>query len=303
MSRRLRGAVLGMGHMGGHHARKLAGRSDVDLVLIDPQAGHASVVPEGLDFAVIATPTASHHQVALPLLEAGVPCLVEKPLAATLEQARALAAFPRLSVGHVERYNPALDAVTDVRPAFVETTRLSPWRAPRAGARGTDVDVAADLMLHDLDLVLSWLGGPADAPAPLIDLRAVGVGVMSGGADMVDARLEWGPSAHGPGGVAVLRASRVSPAAVRTVRLFAPGRYWSLDLLHKAAHRVDWEGATQAADLAPQPVPVFAADALEREHAAFLAAVRGERAYPVSGPEALRVLELVDAIQRAVRGD
>lgn len=301
---RLRGAVLGLGHMGSHHARKLQARGDVDLVLVDPDKGHPGPLPADLDFAVIATPTRSHAELALPLLERGVACLVEKPLAAELGAARALAAFPRLSVGHVERYNPALVAaqagLAGRRPAFVECTRLSPWRAPQAGARGTDVDVVADLMLHDLDLVLGWLGGPAEAPHTIADLRAIGVGVLSGGADIVDLRLEFA-DAHGQrSGVAVLRASRVSPVPVRTLRLFEPGSYWSVDLLGKTAHRVDWGGAEQALDLAPVPVPVPPADALERQLDAFLAAVRGERPFPVPGTEALRALELVAAVQAAL---
>ena len=291
---RLRGAVVGVGHMGGHHARKLAARGDVDLTLVDPDKGHDGPLPRDLDFAVIAAPTALHAELALPLLQAGVACLVEKPLAATLEQARALAAFPRLSVGHIERYNPAVRAVGDVRPRFVECTRLSPWRAPRAGARGTDVDVVADLMVHDLDLARTWLG-----PGPVLDLRAVGVGVLSGAADIVDARLEIGPSPGFPGGVAVLRASRVSPAAVRTVRLFEAGRYWSLDLQARQVHRVDWGGAAQAQDLQSQPVPVSSDDALEAQLDAFLAAVRGQAPFPVPGAQAVLVLGLVEDVRRA----
>jgi predicted dehydrogenase len=278
----LRGAVIGVGHMGGHHARKLAARADLRLTLVDPDQGHPGPLPPDLDFAVIAAPTARHAELALPLLERGVACLVEKPLAASLADARALAAFPRLSVGHVERFNPAVLAVGEARPRFVECTRLAPWRAPRAGARGTDVDVVADLMVHDLDLARAWLG-----PGPVLDLRAVGVGVLSQGADIVDARLEVGPSPGFPGGVAVLRASRISPAAVRTARLFEDGRYWSLDLQQRQAHRVDWTGASAAADLASQPVPVPATDALEAEHDAFLA-------------DAVAALTLVDGVQRAL---
>ncbi|RME28526.1 MAG: gfo/Idh/MocA family oxidoreductase, partial [Deltaproteobacteria bacterium] len=228
--RRLRGAVVGLGHMGRHHLRKLAARADVDVVGVDPLRGHPADVladPTGLDFAVIATPTSTHVAVAEPLLRAGVACLVEKPLGADLAEARRLGVHGRLSVGHVERFNPALApisaALDDVPPAFIEATRLSPWRAPQAGARGTDVDVVADLMLHDLDLVLHWLGDDSGRLA-VRDVRAVGVGVLSGSADIVDARLEL----SGPRGdaVVVLRASRVSPAPVRTVRVFAPGRYW-----------------------------------------------------------------------------
>lgn len=295
---RLRGAVIGVGHMGRHHLRKLEARDDVDVVGIDPQQGHHAALPPDLDFAVVATPTASHAQVARPLLDAGVACLVEKPLAGDLEQARALSGYDRLSVGHIERFNPALDSIgrqlVDTPPAFIEATRLSPWRAPRAGARGTDVDVVADLMLHDLDLLLHWLGDD-QGRVELLDLRAVGVGVLSGSADIVDARLEL----RGPAGdcVAVLRASRVSPGPVRTVRLFSSGTYWSADLLAGKAHRVDWGGASRADDLAATPLTVPAEDALERQLAAFLAAVRGARPFPVPGPVAIAAMELVEAVR------
>ncbi len=303
---RLRGAVVGLGHMGRHHLRKLSGRADVDVVGVDPSLGHPADVladPAALDFAVIATPTASHLAVAEPLLQAGVACLVEKPLGATLTQARRLAQHPRLCVGHVERFNPALAPITaalaESPPAFVEATRLSPWRAPRAGARGTDVDVVADLMLHDLDLVLHWLGDD-HGRVQVRDLRAVGVGVLSGSADIVDARLELA----GPRGdvVVVLRASRVSPAPVRTVRVFAPGRYWSADLLSGAAHRVDWGGAVAAGDLVPQALPVpGGADALDRELDAFLAGVRGDADFAVSGATAVAAMELVAQVQAALQ--
>lgn len=299
--RRLLGAVIGVGHMGSHHARKLGDRGDVDLILLDPDKGHPGPLPRrGLDFAVIAAPTAVHADLALPLLDAGVACLVEKPLAATLDQARALAVHPRLSVGHIERFNPAVRAVGDVRPVFVECTRLAPWRAPRDGARGTDVDVVADLMVHDLDLVRRWLG-----PGPVTDLRAIGVAVLpgsiqAGNIDIVDARIEIGPSEGYTGGVGVLRASRVSRDPVRTARLFAPGHYWSLDLLQRQAHRVAWEGAVGAEDLAATPLHVDQADALQAQHDAFLAAVRGQSPFMVPGEEAVAVLELVDAVRALV---
>jgi len=296
---RLRGAVIGVGHMGGHHARKLFARDDVDLVLVDPDKGHLGPLPAGLDFAVIAAPTVTHADLALPLLQAGVACLIEKPLAATLEQARSLACFSRLSVGHIERFNPAVRAVGAVRPVFVECTRLSPWRAPTAGARGTDVDVVADLMVHDLDLARRWLG-----PGPITDLRAIGVGVLSGGTDIVDARVEIGPAGSGPddhpGGVAVLRASRVSLAPVRTVRLFGPGQYYSLDLLHGQAHRVVWDGAVRAEGLRQEPVDVRSGDALEAQHDAFLAAVRGDAPFAVPGAQAVEAMELVARVQGAL---
>ena len=130
-------------------------------------------------------PTTTHADVARPLLDAGLPCLIEKPLAPSAALAAELAAAPNISVGHVERFNPTLQPLLDTpgfAPRFLSVERLAPFQR-----RGTDVDVIADLMIHDLDLALWLLGGEA----ALTDVRAIGVGVMTGGADIVDARLEF----------------------------------------------------------------------------------------------------------------
>ncbi len=287
MSARLRGLLFGHGHMGRHHARRLRERGDVALVVVDPAQGMPAPARLDADFAVVATPTRTHAAVAGPLLAAGIPTLVEKPLAGTLADARALAALPGLCVGHIERFNPVLEAVAHVRPRFVEAQRLSAWPAPdRPGARGTDADVLADLMLHDLDLALGFL------PGDVTDVRAVGAGVLSGHPDIAKARLEIG------GGVADLTASRVSRRAVRSLRLVEDGLYWSVDLLARTVTRVRWG----AGALDGERVEVAAGDALMREHAAFLDTVRSGGPMPVSGAEALRVLEVVEDVRRALNG-
>lgn len=285
MPARLEGLLFGHGHMGRHHARRLAERTDVRLRVVDPAQGLPPPDRLRADFAVVATPTASHTEVAGPLLDAGIPTLVEKPLAPDLQQARRLAASDRLSVGHIERWNPAVRAVAHVRPRFVEAQRMAPWPAPAAdGGRGTDTDVLADLMLHDLDLALRFL------PGALQDTRAVGVGVLSGHPDIAKARLELG------GGVADLTASRVSRAPSRTLRLVEDGEYWSLDLLAHRVTRVRWG----VGRLDGEPVPVPAGDALVDQHADFLAAVRGGGPMPVPGAEALRVMAVIEAIRAAL---
>lgn len=275
----MRGLLVGHGHMGGIHARKLAARPDIDFAIVDPPKGHPR--PDGPlpDFAIIASPTTTHAAVALPLLRAGVPCLIEKPLAATVEEATALAAFAHLAVGHVERFNPTLGPLRAAggRARFLQAERLSPFQQ-----RGTDVDVIADLMIHDIDLALWLLGGPVK------DVRAVGVGVMTGGADIVNARIEL------EGGVATLTASRVSHTPARSLRLVEEGIYWSADLRSRSLHRVRWGER----DLAPEPVTIPAADAIEAEQDAFFAAVRGEAPYACTGAEALAALELADQIRQ-----
>ena len=285
MPARLRGLLFGHGHMGRHHARRLSARADVVLQVVDPAQGLPRPSVLSADFAVVATPTSTHAAVALPLLAAGIPTLVEKPLATTLSDAQALARHPHLSVGHIERWNPAVRAVAHVRPRYVEAQRLAPWPAPaQAGGRGTDADVLADLMLHDLDLALRFL------PGPVGDVRTVGLGVLSGRPDIAKARLETRT------GVADLTASRVSRTPVRALRLVDDQQYWSVDLLSHRVTRVRWgEGRLDG-----EEVPVSPGDALVEELEAFIASVRTGGPMPVPGSEALRVLEAVAAIRAAM---
>jgi predicted dehydrogenase len=264
--------------MGRLHRARLEAREGIRLSVVDPAQGLEA--PTGsADFAVIATPTREHIRVARPLLEAGIPCLVEKPLAASAEEARSVAHHPHLFVGHSERFNPALQTVSEVRPRYLEAERLSPFRT-----RSTDIDVVSDLMIHDLDLALQFLG------KELRDVRAVGVGVISGCTDIARARLELGE------GVASLSASRVSRKPVRRLRLFEDGIYWSVDLLEGRVTRVRWGEQ----ELSGEPVPVAPGDALEREQDAFLAMVRGEEPARISGLDALAVLELAEVIRGAI---
>ena len=274
----LHGLLLGHGHMGQLHRTRLEDRPDIRLTVVDPAQGLEAPAQLRPDFAVIATPTSAHVELAGPLLEAGIPCLVEKPLASTAREARLIAHHPHLFVGHSERFNPALEPVAHVQPRYLEAERLAPFRA-----RSTDIDVVADLMIHDLDLAVQFLGSKTQ------DIRAVGVGVVSGCTDITRARVEFSQ------GVASLCASRVSREAVRRLRLFEDGIYWSVDLLAGRITRVRWGEQ----ELSGEPVAVPRGDALQREHHAFLAMVRGEAASEVSGADALKVLELAEAIRQA----
>ena len=179
LQRPLHGVLFGHGRMGRIHAEKLRDREDVCLTVVDPPAGLDAVIPQGPDFAIVATPTHTHAALATPMLEQGIPCLVEKPLCADLQQARALSMYPHLSVGHVERFNPALQPLGNCRPRFIQAERIGPF-----SNRSTDIDVIHDLMIHDIDLVLRFV------PGTITDLRAIGIGVLSGQADIVNARLE-----------------------------------------------------------------------------------------------------------------
>ena len=277
----LRGILYGHGHMGQFHAAKLATRDDIQLMIIDPQVGMNPKQWSTPDFAIIATPTLTHLDVAQPLLEDGVPCLVEKPLARNIEEAKRLAQFNHLSVGHIERFNPVFDAIDTIDAEFIEIERLSPF-----SDRSTDVDVIDDLMIHDLDLLARFM------PGTVVDIRAKGIGVMSDRPDIVNARLEIERYSGGIG-VVSLTASRISSKSIRTWRLIEPGRYWSLDLRNHKAKVVHW--IDQQMNTKHLEVPQV--DALTAQHSAFIDAVRQNGPFPCNGTEAVQALELAERIR------
>ncbi|MFH1464957.1 MAG: Gfo/Idh/MocA family oxidoreductase [Pseudomonadota bacterium] len=280
----LSGVVIGLGHMGAHHLRRLAAREDVRVRAVDPPKGLTSPIGRP-DFAVVAVPTSAHLEVALPLLEAGIPCLVEKPLAATVEQASRLVGFPHCLPGHVERFNPVFSVIGEVPVRYLQAERM----APPTG-RDRDVDVVRDLMIHDLDLVLWLLGGQ------VTDLRTVGLtlpgwpGGEPGAIDIANVRLETAA-----GGVATLTASRVSRRSTRRMRLFTDDDYWSLDLGERRAERVRWSSG----ELDASPVAVPSQDPLDAEHDALLAYVRGVRAFPITAEDGLLALDLAERVAQS----
>jgi predicted dehydrogenase len=262
---------------------------------------------DAADAVVIAVPTQVHEEVALRALERGCHVLIEKPIAPTLDAAdrileAASAAGVLVQVGHVERFNGAIRAAEPYldHPLFVESHRLAPF-----GPRGTDVAVVLDLMIHDLDLVLSLVGRPVTA------LAATGVPVLTPSPDIANARLEF------EGGcVANLTASRVSMDRMRKVRFFQRSGYLSLDL---AAGRGEFLRLREGIVLEPGGYIKMESlmelvdrlelvgdgrEPLQCELEAFGAAVRGEAPVKVSGEDgrrALRVaLEIVERMDRHV---
>ncbi len=224
---KLRVAVIGAGHLGRIHTRIALGLDEIDLVAVaDPvEAARRSAADEfrvrtvadyreligEIDAAIIAAPTVLHHAIGINLLSGGVSLLVEKPIAPTAAQADELVALARrqnlvLQVGHVERFNPALACVaTDVRdPKFITATRTSGYTF-----RSTDIGVVLDVMIHDLDIVLSL------AKSPVEQVDALGVSVLGGHEDLATARLTFAS-----GCVAQLTASRVSFEQQRTMSVF-----------------------------------------------------------------------------------
>ncbi len=317
----LRIGVIGVGSLGFHHARiardlpdtAFAGIHDTDPSRLAEVSAELEVeahpelesLLDGADAVVIAVPTESHEAVAVRALERGLHVFIEKPIAPTMDAANAiLAANTRgsvVQVGHVERFNGAIRAAEPYlgELLFVESHRLAPF-----GPRGTDVAVVLDLMIHDLDLVLSL------ARRPVTGLAAAGIPVLTPRPDIANARLEF----EG-GGVANLTASRVSMERMRKFRFFQPSGYLSLDL---AAGRGEFLRLREGVDLTAGPVTAGSLmgvverielvgddkEPLRSELESFLAAVRNAAPVVVSGEDGRRALgvalEIMDRIERHV---
>ena len=242
---RLRMAVLGVGHLGQHHARILAGFPDVDLVgVVDANPDQADAVAARLgtrafdqfeplldrvDAVSVVTPTSFHYPVAAEVLRRGVSALIEKPICKTVDEADDLIAFARdtgaiLQVGHIERFNPAFEELArrPITPKFIEAERHGPFTG-----RSTDIGAVLDLMIHDLDLILALV------PGPVREVSAVGGAVLGGHEDMVNARIvfETGCVAH-------VTASRISARPKRRLRIWAPEGYAGIDFVSRKLHLV-----------------------------------------------------------------
>ena len=301
----LRLGVVGVGHLGTHHARILAGLPGVDLVAVvdtDRARAQETAAAHGtrplfeaqeliglVDAVTIAVPTDRHAKVAMHFLERGVPVLVEKPIATSLDEADAMIAAARsqrvpLAVGHTERFNPAVAAVralvTD--PRFIEVHRLGAFQP-----RSLDIDVVFDLMIHDLDVLLSVVPGHVES------VEAVGVPVLTGRVDIANARLRFSN-----GCIANLTASRISRDRVRKVRFFQPAAYVSVDYAAKKAEvwrLVKGEGPMPSIE--GGELPVSDEEPLARELADFVDAVRSRREPAVNGEQARAALALAQQIR------
>jgi predicted dehydrogenase len=313
---RLRLGVVGVGALGRHHARHLTQLEDACLVgIYDINPTRAAEVAGELstrsfpdldqllaevEAVTVAVPTPVHAEVGMRALSRGVPVLMEKPLAATLDEADRLITEAgrrglQLQVGHIERYNQALRAAEPYLdgPRHIESQRLAPFQP-----RGTDVAVVLDLMIHDLDLVLHLIGG-----ASATEVRASGLSVLSPHLDMANARVEFSN-----GAVALATASRVSRERVRRLRLFQPNGYLSLDLASGGGEfmrlRPDWRPGTgsQLSDVVERIVlHAPEADALGLELRSFVHAVRGEHEVVVGGREGRAALALALRVTAAVQ--
>lgn len=306
----LRTAVIGVGSLGRHHARIHHELSGAHLVaVVDPDRARAEDYAgqfncEALtdardlrgrvDAVSVAAPTVDHASIGTMLLESGVACLIEKPIASSLEEADQLIAASKagqavLQVGHIERFNPAVVAAAKVitTPRFIECHRLAEFTP-----RSLDIDVVMDLMIHDIDIILSLVG------ADVADIRAAGIGVLTARIDIANARLEFEN-----GCIANVTASRVSAERVRKLRLFQPRDYISIDTAGKEVQRI-----SVAPPSAGDARPVISAGMLEiddveplkAEIASFLGAVRGEHPVVVSGDDGRRALVVAVRILESI---
>ena len=287
--------VIGTGHLGRHHARiysemeevRLVGVADVDPRRASEVAAECGGEPLAdftellgrVDAVSVAVPTEQHAEVGCRCLEARVHVLVEKPIAASLEGAdRLIEAAGKsgriLQVGHVERFNPVVQAASGVatEPQFFEIHRLNTF-----SLRGLDVDVVLDLMIHDIDIVLALV------KSPVLEVRAVGIAVLSARADIANVRIEFGN-----GCVANLTASRVSTERVRKLRFFQPHDYLSLDYDAQQGVLLSLEeGRIRRVKLEPERE-----EPLRLQLRSFVAAIGEGRAPLVSGQDGRRALEV-----------
>jgi predicted dehydrogenase len=297
---RVRVAVVGAGHFGKNHIRVCGQSPAAELVAIvdpDPERLSASEVPAGclrlrdcsqlpgnVDAVVVAAPTSEHEAVGLFLLQSGIDVLMEKPITPTLEAADRLIAAARdygrmLQVGHLERFNPIVIALEQAvtLPLFFEVHRMSVF-----SPRSLDVDVVLDLMIHDLDIVLSLTRGE------LQEIRAAGVTVLSSKVDIANVRLQFSD-----GCVANLTASRISTERIRKLRLFQPHQYITLDYAKQDAAEFT---VGQGGQISFRRLPVTPDEPLKLQFESFINCVKTRVQPKLDGATARRTLGVALAI-------
>lgn len=310
MSRPIRAAVIGVGHFGQYHASKLANAEGVEFVAaVDRHPERAAEIAKRhrteaitdyrlllgrVDAVSIATPPASHFTIARDFLEHGAHVLVEKPITETVEEAQSLIRLAAdrgkvLQVGHIERFSAVGTRIGGLikRPLFIQTQRIGTFRP-----RGEAVSAVLDLMIHDLDLVLSLVASPIEW------IHAIGAPVITTADDIANARIQFAD-----GCVADLTVSRISPRNERKMRIYEKDSCTSVDFLKSRIGVFRLEDAAggggpeiKLSDSVYPPI-----DSLGAEIASFLAAVRGEHGPRVTGEDGRRALEAALAIDRQVQ--
>jgi len=315
----LKTAVVGVGHLGRHHARWYNSINESDLIGVydtDPDKCHEvaeqlkvtafenlSDLYGKIDVASVAVPTTLHYEVAEQLIKNNIHCLIEKPITVTSQEAEKLIELAKqhnviISVGYIERFNPAVQALKkyDTNPRFIEAHRLASFEPER----GTDVAVILDLMSHDIDLALHLI------KSPVKNIDASAVAVVSDTADIANARLTFEN-----GAVANLTASRISLSPMRKLRIFQKSGYFSLDLAEKQAdiYRLATEDNTSDVgfrvplgksehEIIYNKVAAKDEDMLCNELTAFLKAVQQKTQPEVSAVDAAEALRIATEIDR-----
>lgn len=300
-------AVVGVGHLGRFHAEKYALIPEARLVaVVDKNAARARDAAQRhgcealtdhrqlagrVDAASVVVPTVDHFEVAQDLLKAGIDVLVEKPIAATLEEADTLIRLAAgqkaiLQVGHVERFNQALMALdkTIRNPRFIESHRLGSF-----SGRATDVDVVLDLMVHDLDIIASIV------KSDLVSVEAIGVPVLSGTVDIANARVRFRN-----GCIANITASRVSVTPVRKIRIFQPDAYISIDFHESKINLLRIDRSGESPEISGEEIEIAKGDQLEAEIRAFTRCVETRERPLVSGEEGRAALAMAERVRASL---
>ncbi len=291
--------IIGVGYLGTQHARilsyleeaELRGVADIDFKK-SMQIGNRHGVQyyenfedmlDEIDAGIVATPTSEHYAITMALLKKGKSVLVEKPITETIEQADELVSFAKkngliLQVGHLERFNPAVEAIENLitEPKFIEVQRLGSF-----SARSLDIDVVLDLMIHDLDIIMSLIKDEVKV------IKSSGIHVLSDKIDIANARLEFGS-----GCVATLTASRVHQGKVRKLRIFEPTSYYSIDYIDQEVKAFPLNG--RQTDI--KTLKIKKEEPLKKELQSFFRCVRDGKTRKVSGEEGLRALKLAYSV-------
>lgn len=311
IDRVVRVGVVGVGHLGHHHARiysemqgvKLIGVADTDPQRLQQVASLFKTSPfedyrkllDKVDAVSVAVPSTFHYRIAKEFLEHGVDVLVEKPIAETLSEADSLVRMAKkggciLQVGHIERFNGAVQTLHSLvdEPRFIECHRLGPFPS-----RGMDVDVVLDLMIHDIDIILSLV------KSPVKEVSAIGVPVISQQVDIANARILFES-----GCVANVTASRVSTERLRRIRIFQKDTHISLDYTHQEVvlyrRLLPKDGKSKLPQIVREEIKVEKKEPLKAELESFIECVRTRRPPLVSGEEGMQALAVATEIIKRI---
>jgi predicted dehydrogenase len=291
--------IIGVGYLGTQHARilsyleeaELIGVADIDFkkaMVIGNRHGvkyydnYENMLDE-IDAGIVATPTSEHFPISMKLLKKGKSVLVEKPITETIEQAEKLVSAAEkngliLQIGHLERFNPAVEALEDLisEPKFIEVQRLGSF-----SARSLDIDVVLDLMIHDLDIIMALIKDEVKV------IRSSGIHVLSDKIDIANARLEFTS-----GCIATLTASRVHQGKVRKLRIFEPTSYYSIDYIDQEVKVFPLNG--RQTDI--KTLKIKKEEPLKKELQNFFRCIIDGKKRKVTGEEGLRALKLAYSV-------